>query len=89
MTIDGLPLATFGPLVGVVVIIFVALVKGTLVVRHVNDAQKQETSYWREAFFKEQAAHYVTTAQNSELLEGVRLQRARIEAAEQVFKEKP
>lgn len=89
MTIDGLPLATFGPLVGIVVIVFIALVRGTLVVRHVYEAQVRVAAEWRDAFFKEQAAHSVTTAQNSELLEGVRLQRARIEAAEQVFKEKP
>jgi len=82
MTIDGLPLATFGPLVGIVCLVFLALMKGWVVVRHVYDAQREETKQWREAFFKEQAAHTATIAQNGELLEVGRLQRARIEAAE-------
>ncbi|MGH1563026.1 hypothetical protein [Mumia sp. DW29H23] len=87
MTIDGLPLATFGPLVGVVILVFLGLMKGWVVVRHVYDAQVSETAYWRDAFFKEQAAHTLAQTQNTELLEVGRLQRARIEAAEQPHKE--
>lgn len=67
--------------VALVALLFVALMRGWLYVKPVYDAVVQDRDYWRDAFFKEQAAHSHTIAQNAELLEGPRLTQAALEGA--------
>jgi hypothetical protein len=45
-----------------------ALFRGWVIVKPVYDAIVAERNYWRDAFFKEQAAHAETTTQNGQLL---------------------
>jgi hypothetical protein len=53
---------------GVFALGIVALFRGWVIVKPVYDAIVGERNYWRDAFFKEQAAHAETTNQNGQLL---------------------
>jgi hypothetical protein len=53
---------------GVFAIGIVALFRGWVIVKPVYEAVVAERNYWRDAFFKEQAAHAETTSQNGQLL---------------------
>jgi hypothetical protein len=53
---------------GVFALGIVALFRGWVIVKPVYDAIVGERNYWRDAFFKEQAAHAETTTQNGQLL---------------------
>lgn len=84
MVIDGMPIGTYGPLAFVVVVMFLGLMRGWVVVKASYDEKCRESERWQHAWKDEHAAHLLTIQQNGELLEVGRLQRARLEAAEQI-----
>lgn len=67
---DGLSAEVFNGLGlgGVLAFAIIALFKGWVYVKPVYDAALKERDYWREAFFKEQAAHAETADQNGTLI---------------------
>lgn len=75
MGIDGISL-TLGEwsIAGLLALVVILILSGRLVPKSTLDAQKKETDYWRETFFKSQETNQVLANALSEITESARTQ---------------